>query len=431
MLIYFLCQILKILSSAILRKYRPFIIGITGNVGKTSTKEAAFCVLSRKFGVEKIRKSEKNYNNEIGAPLTIIGAESGGKNIFKWFLVFGRAIKLILFKNSNYPIILILEMGADKLGDIRYLTDFIHCQIGIITAIGDTPVHLESFKTPAQVAREKAILIQRLEEKDLAILNRDDEAVYRMANKTKAKVLTFGFNSDADIVASQIAVNDFLGETSGLSFKVRYNDKIELIHLNGVLGKHQIYPVLAAIGAGLRFKMDLNNISEALRSYVPPTGRMKIIKGIKKSWIIDDTYNASPSATFEALNVLKEIKLPENARKIAVLGDMLELGQFTERAHRKIGSQAAQIVDLLFTVGLRAKFIAEEAQKNGLSAKKIFIFNTADEAKLAVQEKIKKGDLILIKGSQGMRMEKITKEIMAEPERARELLVRQGKEWKG
>jgi len=167
-------------------------------------------------------------------------------------------------------------------------------------------------------------------------------------------------------------------------------------------------------------------IAEALNRYESLPGRFKIIAGVKSSTVIDDTYNASPLAMQEALDTLRSLKAK---RKIAVLGDMLEIGKYTLQAHESIGRLAAKSVDILITIGLRAKFIAEAAIRAGLPKRSIFNFMSVVEAGVFLRNKIQKGDLILIKGSQAVRMEKIVKEIMAEPGRASELLVRQSKVW--
>ena len=171
--------------------------------------------------------------------------------------------------------------------------------------------------------------------------------------------------------------------------------------------------------------MNLVKISDALSAYRGPAGRLKILKGIKNSFLIDDTYNASPSSTHLALETLKE--LPAK-RKIAVLGDMLELGKYSIQAHRDAGNFAGTLADILITVGSRAKFIADAAG-NQMSKENIFSFDTSVEAGQKARELVQEGDLVLIKGSQGIRMEKIVEEIMAEPEKKKELLVRQSKKW--
>lgn len=421
--------ILKILAQAVLKKYKPFVIGITGSVGKTSTKEAIYCVLRGRFDESKIRRNMKNYNNEIGAPLTILGCESAGKYLFGWLNIFGAAIGLILLK-KKYPEVLILEMGADKPGDIKYLTNFIKCKIGVISAVGEIPVHVEFYTTSAQLAREKAVLAQSVSENGYVILNYDDEAVRKMREKTRAKILTFGFEQGADIRAFNFELHDIFSDDYRASFKIEYQGKTMPARLSGILGEHQVYSLLAGIAVGLVFNMNLIEIIGALENYQSPSGRMKLLKGIKNSWIIDDSYNASPVAMLGALETLESVKIQDGNRKIAVLGDMTELGQFTERAHRIVGGKAIKIADVIFTIGLRAKFIADEAKKHGFSEKDIFEFDRADDVKESLQNIIKEGDVVLVKGSQSMRMEKIIEEIMAEPSRADELLVRQEKDWK-
>ena len=413
--------ILKILAKATLWRYRPTVVGLTGSVGKTSSKEAIFAVLKNKFNV---RRNQKNYNNELGVPLTILGQETGGQSFFHWLKVIIAGSLGILY-TRNYPEILVLEMGADKIGDIAYLVSFVRCYIGVVTAIGAIPVHVEFFQGAEQVAQEKANLIKSLDKDGWAVLNFDDERVRAMATKTKAKVFGYGFHPDADLQASQLEAHlDDLSQAA-ISFKVDYLGSNVPLRLTGLLGAHQICPVLAAVAVGLIFKMNLVEISQALKNYQLPPGRLQLIKGIKNSWVIDDTYNASPIATLAALEVLAKTK----GRKIAVLGDMLELGSFSEEAHRQVGAKAAQSADLLLTVGERSLFIVEQARKGGLAEDKIFHFANSEEAARVLQNLIQEGDIILIKGSQSIRMEKIVKEIMAEPERASELLVRQEKAW--
>lgn len=422
--------ILKKLAKAIIGKYQPLIIGITGSVGKTSTKEAIYCVLSRVFLKEKVRASIKNYNNELGVPLTIVGEESGGRSIVGWLKVFWRSLAL-LFSRSDYPKFLILEMGADKPGDIKYLTSFVEPKIGIITAIGEIPVHVEFYKNSLQVAKEKANLIRALPISGWAILNYDDEAASRMAEQVKTgKILTYGFNEGADVRAINFEAAG-ISQNSYATFKIDYRGKIVPARIKGILGRHQLYAVLAAICAGIALDINLIEIIESLADYQAPAGRMKLIEGIKHAWLIDDTYNASPAAMAGALEVLKNIKMAgDGSRCVAVLGDMMELGQFTERAHRIVGKKAAEFADILFAVGLRAKFIAAEAAESGMARENILEFDTADEAATAVQGTIKEGDVVLIKGSQSMRMEKIVEEIMADPRQAKNLLVRQSDDWK-
>jgi len=421
---------LRFLAKAVLARYHPEVIAITGSVGKTTTKEAIYSVLSVSY---KVRRNLKNYNNEIGIPLSIIGVESGGSSIFRWLLVFFKAIFLLIKKNKNYPEILILEMAADHPGDIRYLVDFVPVKVGVVTNVAE--VHLEFFKTLDEIAREKWILIETLSKDGYAVLNFDDQRVWAMAGKTKAKVLTYGFQPKADVSASEIKINQPTGgqgmaAINGLDFKLNYQGSSYRVFLPQILGKHLVYSALAAIAVGIIYKIDLSKIIDSLKHFKSPKGRMNLIKGIKDTLIIDDSYNSSPLAAKKALYQLGEINLNKPASKYAVLGDMLELGSYSEQAHQEIGEAAVDYgADYLITVGEKSRDMVRGAVAKGMSKDKCFNFKDSLAAGKFIQQRLAKGDLLLIKGSQGMRMEYAVKELMAEPQRAKELLVRQEKEW--
>ena len=208
--------ILKILSRAILAKYKPVVIGITGSAGKTSTKEAVFAVLKEKFSVAK---NEANFNNEIGVPMAILRLRKPGR--FIWLINIFKALKLLLSKDKNYPRFLVLEMAADRPGDIGYLTSIAKPFIGIVTAIGEIPVHIEYYTGPEDVAKEKAKLIKSLPSSGLAVLNHDDITVYSMKKHIKAASVTFGFDAHANIRASD-ADFSFVDDKVGISFKLNY-----------------------------------------------------------------------------------------------------------------------------------------------------------------------------------------------------------------
>ena len=410
-------------------RFKPEIIAVTGNVGKTSTKEAIATVLAR---AKKIRSGKGNLNNEFGVPLTIIGDwaddyyETGNSFLF-WCKVLFVSFFGWFFKR-DYPEVLVLEYGADRPGDIARLVRKYKPKIGVITAIGEIPVHVEYFSDPDSLAREKSKLISSIRSSDYAILNHDDQAVYDMKEKTRAKVMSYGFTEGATVRLSNFDYH--LNEDQkpdGVGFKVDYGVKTTFVpfHLHGVLGKSQALAAGAATCVGIIYGMNLIEISEAMADYNGPKGRLRILKGIKNSTIIDDTYNAAPASTHLALETLKHLPVK---RKIAVLGDMLELGKYTVEAHEEAGNMAGSIADILVTVGTRGKFIAYSAE-NQMLKENIFSFVNSDLAKVKVQELVQEGDLILVKGSQGMRMERIVEEIMAEPEKKKELLVRQGKKW--
>ncbi len=413
----FIQFILKILAKLVLLRFKPTIIGITGSVGKTSTKEAIFAILSSKF---RVRQSIKSYNTEIGVPLTILGLESAKREVFGWLRNLFKALGVIIF-GFNYPKILIIEMGASKPRDIKYLLGLIQPKIGVVTAIA--PTHLEFFGQIEKIAREKERLVKALPKEGVAILNFDDERVLGMKENCRGEVLTFGFREGADMKASDLEFRTDNGSVTikGISFKANYKGSSVPVRLSGILGKQQVYSILPAIIVGLKFNMNLVEISESLSKYKAPAGRMNIVSGIKHTLIIDDSYNSSPVSSLAALRVLEKLK----GRKIVVLGDMLELGAYTEEGHRRVGRKASQVADLIFTVGKRAKFMADEARKCGFDEERLFEFLQTEDAQKPLQAQIKKDDIILIKGSRLMHMEKIVQEIMAEPEKAGELLVQE------
>lgn len=412
-------KILWVLAKLTLARYKPRIVAITGSVGKTSTKEAVALVLSKKFSV---RKSLENYNNEFGVPLTIIGEKSGGRNLFVWFWIFVKAkIKLI---HTKYPEVLVLELGADRPGDIAYLVGLLgNIEVAILTDIGIS--HLEFFANQAELAKEKTALIKKLSGKSLAILNFDNFKVFDARNLTKAEVLGYGFNQNASAIISELNIVE-VGDEFGINFKILHRGTVVPFFLPNVLGRPAAYVAAAAALTGLRFGIDLATSSEALKKYQPPAGRLRLIKGIKNTQILDDTYNAAPDSTIAALDALGTIAM---GRKVTVIGSMTELGSKTESGHRDVAKKIfEEKIDLVFLVGENAKFIQDELKKLVFGGKVLW-FETSDQACLPVQKEISESDTILIKGSQATRMEKIVKEIMAEPLRAEELLVRQSGKW--
>ena len=421
---------LRLLAKAILNKYHPEVVAITGSVGKTSTKQAIFQVLSSTYNV---RANLKNYNNEIGIPLSIIGSESGGKSLLRWLIIFFKALALIIFEDKNYPNILVLEMGADRPGDLKYLTGFVPIKVAVVTSVA--AVHLEFFEKLERIAKEKSTLVKALPKTGYAVLNQDDRLVWEMGNRTDAKVITYGFDQAADFAAAEISVShdvDYrdISTIQGISFKLKYDGKTVPVLLPKVLGKHLVSSALAAISVGIIFDLNLHIITEALKKFEPPKGRMHIIEGVKHTLIIDDTYNSSPLSCQRALEQLAEINLNDYHKKFAVLGDMLELGAQTEMAHRAIGQMVAKFnIDYLATVGERSRDMMRAAADSGMSADRCFNFPDSLAAGKFLQQKINEGDILLIKGSQGMRMERTVKELMAQPQDAAKLLVRQDKTW--
>jgi len=407
--------ILKLISKLILKKYKPDVIGITGSVGKTSTKLAIETVLADEF---KVRASPKNYNTETGVPLTIINQENPGRSMLGWLKVFLQGLKSIILTDKNYPKILILEMAADHPGDIQYLVNFTKPKIGVLTSVGAS--HLEFFGTIENVVQEKSNMVLNLPKQSYAVINNDQQFLGELAKKVKAKLITFGL-TQAELTATDIKINQQHG---GLNFTLKYNQQTAKANIPNLLGRPAIYSLLAATAVGLIYNLELTEIAKKLVYYQPIPGRLNLLPGIKYTQLIDDSYNSSPLAANAALEVLLHLKC--TGAKYAVLGDMLELGEQTMPAHQELGQEVARLeIDYLITVGSAAKEIANAAREYGMNPDRIFSFDNSVEAGKFIQDKMVEGDLILIKGSAAMAMEKITKEIMAQPEKAGELLVRQ------
>ena len=409
------------MAVTVLKRYKPKIVAVTGSVGKTSTRDAIFAVLSSKY---RVRKNQKNYNNEIGIPLTIINAESGNKNIFKWAWVFLKWIFTLLF--PKYPEILVFELGVDRPGDMKYFMSFIHPFVGVVTNVSLS--HIEFFNTVENIAKEKRILVESLDPDGYAVLNADEDLVMEMKNKTKAQIITYGLSENASVNASNLIYNYEENNPEGISFKLNYEGKNIPIRLKNLLALHYVYAALAAVSVGTVFKMNLVDIAQALEPLRAPLGRLNLLQGIKGSYIIDDTYNASPISTISALGVLGQLKA---RRKIAVLGDMLELGEQTELGHREVGKKIfSEKIDAFVAVGKRMHYAVKEMIALGFPRENILQFDDPETAAEKIFQFVKESDFILVKGSQGMRMEKIVEKLITDPSQAEKLLCRQNKEWK-
>ncbi|MDO8505701.1 MAG: UDP-N-acetylmuramoyl-tripeptide--D-alanyl-D-alanine ligase [bacterium] len=422
-----LISILQFFAKRILRKYKPIVVGITGSVGKTSTKEAIFAVLASKFSV---LASPKNYNNELGVPLTIIGARAPGSSPLKWCVVFSRALWIWIIPR-RYPAIVVLEMGADRPKDIVKLVAFAPPSVGVVTAVA--PVHTEFFGSLKRVAVEKRRLVEAVPKEGTVILNFDDAIVRGFADYADGKIMSYGIEEKGSVQGVEIVEylgSDTFGEIGGVHFKILHDGSAVPIHLHNVLGRQHVYAALAGAAVGRVFQMNMVEISNALLKYAPPPGRMRLISGVKGTVLIDDTYNSSARAAAAALASLGHLSLKEGAQRYAILADMFELGNLTEELHREVGRVAGKEADIVIAVGVSAAWIAEEAIKSGMSSDRVFHFHTLDEGvEHFLQQRIKPGDVLLIKGSQGMRMERLVKGLMAQPLQAKNLLCRQEKEW--
>lgn len=403
-------KVLAFWAKAIIRKYHPKVIGITGSVGKTSTKEVTAFVLAHKF---RVRASIKNYNNEFGLPFSIIGVESPGKNIWGWIQVFWKIKKLLLIRDKNYPEILILEMGVDREGDMDYLLSIVKPDIGVLTNVSQS--HLEYFGSLEKIKKEKAKLLKNLNKDGLAILNFDNKNLQDLPREIKSKCWLYGLGEGVDFLAKDVSLTlpaDLLsGEFYGINFKLEHQGSVLPIILPGAISYPAVHSSLVALAIGLYLNLNLIEIKKYLQEIPSVSGRMEILPGIKETIIINDAYNSSPESALSALRTMEEIKL-SRGRKIAVLGDMLELGTYSEEGHRAVGKRVAEVgIDLLITIGPKSLLLSKSALSAGLPEENIFEFDQVEESLEFIKDKIRPGDLVLIKASRGMRLDKIIQEL--------------------
>ncbi len=407
-------HILRKITKRIIKKYNPLIVAVTGSVGKTSTKDAIYTTLNK---YKNSRKSSGNLNTEVGAPLVFLGVDEAGKDWKEWLTILWKGLKLILKKDKNYPEVIVMEMAADHRGDIDYLTSFIKPHISAVTAIGETPVHLEFYENVNEIVKEKSILVRETKKGGSVILNADDGRVFQMKGRAKTTVKTFGFSDRAEIRAKDLKLTGNKNNPAGVEFTLNYDTEEHKVELPNVFDRGSVYSVLIAIGVGIAAGIPVYRLVESCKGYTPPKGRMRFIEG-EKCLIIDSTYNAAPKSVELALETVNKL---EAKRKVAVLGDMLELGEASKETHRQIGDKV-QFLDVLITIGKDSKEIQNKFNKEK------YHFENSEEAAGKIENIIKDNDLVLVKGSQSIRTEKVVERIMKE--KPDDLLVRQYYPWK-
>lgn len=345
------------------------VIGITGSVGKSTTKEVTADVLRRRY---RTHKNPGNLNNEIGLPLSLLQATASHERV-------------------------VLEMGFYVPGEIALLCEIARPQVGVITNI--SPVHLERAGSMQAIIQGKGELVESLPPapEGTAILNYDEPEVRGMAGRTQATVFYYGLSEEADLWANDI---EGLG-LAGVRFVLHHHD--EHFHVKvPMLGRHSVHTALRAAAVGLVEGLNWDEILSGLQ-HSHSQLRLVAVSGPGGSLLLDDTYNAAPASVIAALNLLEELE----GRRIAVLGDMLELGDFEEHGHRMVGARAAEVVDELVTVGERARWISQAALRAGLAADRVTELQDSEQAVQHLQGRIGEGDVVLIKGSRGVRMDLI------------------------
>ena len=356
-------------------KFKTFNICVTGSNGKTTTKEIIAHILSQEF---PLLKTSGNYNNEIGIPLTLLQLDKSHK-------------------------LLVAEMGMRGLGEIKILTNFITPDLAVITNVGEAHIGLLGSKD--NIFKAKTELLQSLDKEGIAILNRDDPYFFKMSKIVKDKKLyTFGIENKSDIMACNVRMESDKGMRFTLEVQ---NGKSREIYFP-LLGRHNIYNALAAAAAAFALGVELDLIEKGLSSFKPLDLHMQFSNFYNGIKIINDSYNASPLSVKSALETLAEVA--QKNRKIAILGDMLELGEKADFYHREIGKEVAKLsIDTLITVGQGGKIIAQSSKEEGMAEERIFSFEKNEKKNLSKKllSLTKPGDFILLKGSREMKMEDI------------------------
>lgn len=408
------------------RKYRPTVVMVTGSVGKTSTKDAAAAVLGRQ---RYVRASEKSYNSEFGVPLTILGAANPWVSIAAWSRVLAEGLLLILYRN-HYPDTLVLEVGADRPGDLRRILRIATPDAVVVTKLPDVPVHVEAYPTPGAVREEEFTPAYALSPNAPLILCADDPHAKALARPLSAAVTTYGFSESADVRVLESMPLTMDGKLMGMRAILRVEDTDHMLVVQGAIGRPQLLAPAAAVALAVALGMPAAEAVAGASSYTPPPGRGRVLKGAKGSILIDDTYNASPVAVREALDslALAGDVLP-GYRKVAVLGDMLELGRYSRDEHAGIGTYAFGKVDNIIAVGIRSRAIGEAAIEAGMPEDAVHYTTDAVAAATTLVSLIAPNDIVLIKGSQSVRMERIVERLLEDPADAAKL-VRQDGQWK-
>lgn len=415
------------LARRVLARYQPKIVAVAGSVGKTSTTRAVAAVLARSFAT---RGSAKNHNNEIGVPLTILGeAKSGGRSPVAWAGILMRGLGLAYGMKRDYPQVLVLEMATDHPGDLAYLTRLAPPDVSVLTAVSEE--HTEFLGDLDGVAREEGTVVAALPSTGIAVLSADDVRVAALARGREDHTILYGFAPSARVRAEQVGAEIAMG-TVFTRFTLAIDGRTFPVNLPGALGDGHVAAALAAASVAIALGVEPDLIPFGLAQYQPPPGRLRVLAGIGGTTIVDDTYNSSPRAVALALATLQSLQPGSGGRRIAVLGDMLELGALSDDAHRQVGTLAAAAnVDELVCVGPKSWLTCQAARAAGMLEERARHFASGGEATPYLKARLHAGDLVLVKASQGIRLERIVKELLAEPGRADEWLVRQSKEWLG
>jgi UDP-N-acetylmuramoyl-tripeptide--D-alanyl-D-alanine ligase len=378
-----------------------------------------------------VRKSEKSFTTELGLPLTILGCAYGKGSVTKWLQNLWTGLLLIVWR-QNYPDWLILEIDADKPGDVDSIKDWLAVDILVVTAIGNVPSHVEAFSSNLEkFLDEKRKLLDLISRDGRIVYNADDETAGQLVKSSQAQKISCGISVGVDFSGTDFEIlNSNTGgfiKPTGMKFDVSSGSEKISIAVMDTVGIHNEYAVLLSLAVANLLSVPMSEAIKMIEKSPALPGRMKILAGLKDTTIIDDSYNSSPVAMRQAVETLA--KLPASVRKIVIVGDMLELGKYSSEAHREVGNLLAPVASVVVCVGLRARRVSEAMLSLSYDENNISCFDDVKEVGDFLQNLIQPGDVILVKGSQSMRLEKIVEQIMRHPEDKTKLLVRQESEW--
>ncbi len=430
-----------------IERERPLVIAITGSVGKSTTRQMIGAVLEASEYRQNLCVPKKNYNNQLGVPLTVFQSVAPGRSLVRWGALLCKATLARFGWWKSGVKTFVLEMGADHPGDLLYLTSLARPTLSVITAVTPedphwAPVHAANYPTIDALAYEKATLIRELTPGGTMVLNADDVRVMNMQHDAPgAHLVTFGTAETADVRLLSTRVRTESTPSGplpvGVEVKLVIVHQVHTVYLPGVFGTSSALALAASAAVGLALDISATEMQTGWQAFQSLPGRARLIPGIKGTMLLDDSYNASPVAVLAALRDLASIQVDEGSQqKIACLGEMRELGEQSEMLHEQIGMHAAKLgIDVLVVTGAYAHAYRRGAVSAGMDESRVHVFDDTPELGEWVQDMLRPGDLVLAKASEGarttkgVRMERVIKELMAEPSRASELLCRQEEAW--
>jgi UDP-N-acetylmuramoyl-tripeptide--D-alanyl-D-alanine ligase len=392
----------------LLRRHRPRIVAVTGSVGKTTAKDLVATMLEERF---EVRRSPANYNANVLVPLAVLGLTHAGRNPLAWIVNAGRGLWRALAPRQ--PQWLVLEIAAGHPGEIASVTGWLPTDIVVLTRFPEVPAHIEAFGSRERLLEEKSRLLDTLEPTGAVVVNSDDRELTAAAQRIAARrtIVTYGLESAADFRGRRPEpVYDDAGRPLGMRFEVEIDTAVTAVTVRGILGIQHVYAVLAGLAVASEAGVSADAAIAAIAGHEFQPGRMTIRSGIRGSVVIDDAFNSSPVAADHALACLGQLDVA--GRRVAVLGEMVDLGDLADEEHRKLGGRAAESSDLVLATGDHAERIVEGALGAGLDGTRVRRLEPTDGPIQAVEEDIRAGDVVLVKG-RGLRA--LVERIATEP----------------